>query len=165
MNIVCTSAIAKNFERVKEFKMDLGFSLTQDSNMVKGGKSSMRTVFKIRDPFVRHYHSLNDIFVNKHGNIGSIGIYIDPSIKNYEFKLFNNDEEFSIPFDPGIENMRQYLSNIIGDIESGKLISKNVEVGMDGSIEFYVDPNLSQEEYMEEFLKQKRKMEELKILK
>jgi len=163
MNIVCSTPIAKNFERVKEFKMDLGFSLTQDASM--GGKSSMRTIFKIRDPFVRHYQGLYECFVNKHGNIGSIGIYIDPSISNYEFKLFENDEEFSIPFDPGIENVRQYLSNVIGEIESGRLTSKNVEVSTDGSIEFYVDPNLPQEEYMEEFLKQRQRMEDMNILK
>lgn len=161
MNIVCSSLVAKNFEKVKEFTMDLGFTLTQDMNQGR----VMRTVFKIRDPFVRHYHGLYEFYANKHGNIGSIGIYIDPSISNHEFKLFDNDEEFTIPFDPGIENVRQYLSKIIGEIESGNIISKNIEVSTDGSIEFYVDPNLPPDQYMEEFLKQKRKMEEMNLLK
>jgi hypothetical protein len=162
MNIVCSTFIAKKFETVKEFKRDLGFTLTQDMNQ---GKGMMRTVFKIRDPFVRHYHGMYGFFANKHGCIGSIGIYIDPTIPNKEFKLFDEDREFTIPFDPGIENVRQYLSKMIGEIESGELQSVNVEVSTDGSIEFYVDPNLPPDEYQQEFLKQKRRMEELGLIK
>ena len=162
MNIVCSGAIAKKFETVKEFTRDLGFTLTQDLDQ---GKGVMRTIFKIRDPFVRHYHGLYDFYANKHGNIGSIGIYIDPQTSNHELKLFDDDEEYIIPFDPGIENVRNYLSNMIGDIESGKLQSKNVEINTDGSIEFFIDKNLPPDQYMEEFLKQKRKMEELNIIK
>ena len=162
MNIVCSAFIAKKFETVNEFKIDLGFTLTQDINQ---GKGNMRTIIKIRDPFVRHYFELHGFYANKHGHIGSIGIYIDPNIKNHEFKLFDDNKEFIIPFDPGIENVRQYLSKMIGDIEDGKFQSTDVEMSTDGSIEFFVDPNLPPDQYMEEFLKQKRRMEELGLIK
>jgi len=162
MNIVCSTTLAKKFETIKEFNRDLGFSLTQDMNQ---GKGVMRTIFKIRDPFVRHYHGLYDFYANKYGSIGRIGIYTDPSCNNHEIKLFDDDEEFIIPFDPGIENVRQYLSKMIGEIESGVLRSTNIEVNTDGSIEFFVDPNLPPDQYMEEFLKQKRRLEDMNIIK
>jgi hypothetical protein len=162
MNIVCSSLVARNFEKVKEFKRDLGFTLSQD---VKNGNGPMRTIFKIRDPFVRHYFEIYGFYPNKNGTIGKIGIYIDPKVLNDKLKLFDDDKEFVFEFDSNIENVRAYLSKVIGDIESGTVKAKDIEVNTDGSIEFYVDPNLPPEQYMEEFLKQKKRMEELNLLK
>lgn len=161
MNIICSSLVARNFEFMKEFKRDLGFTLTQD---MKSGNGPMRTTIKIRDTFVRHYFELFGCYPNKHGVIGKIGVYIDPQTPNDKIKMFDDDKEFIFDYNKD-ENMRLYLSNIIGDIESGKAQAKNIEVNTDGSIEFYVDPNLPPDKYMEEFLKQKKKMEDLNLLK
>jgi hypothetical protein len=163
MNIVCSSLVSRNFEFMKEFQRDLGFTLTQD---MKNGNGPLRTVIKIRDPFVRHYFEFFSCYPNKHGTIGKIGVYIDPKIPNDKIKLFDDDKEYSFYFDRNsVDNMRNYISGIIGEIESGSVKSNEVEMDMDGTIEFYVDPNLPPDQYMEEFIKQKRKMEELNLLK
>jgi hypothetical protein len=161
MNIICSTLISKKFESIREFKRDLGFTLTQD---MKNG-SGLRTVIKIKDSFVRHFNNLYGVYPNKHGMIGRIGIYIDTNISNDKIKIFDDDKEFIFEINRNIEDMRTYLSNIITSIESGEVISKDIEINTDGSIEFYVDPNLSPDEYMKEFLKQKKKMEEMNILK
>jgi len=161
MNIVCSTLTANNFQRIKEFKMDLGFTLSLD----KSNNGPMRTIIKIRDPFVRHYYEIHGSYPNKHGTIGKIGIYIDPKTPNDKLKFFEEDKEFVMEFDKNIENLRNYLSKIIGEIESGKVKSREVEVDTDGGIEFYVDKNLPPEQYMEEFLKQKKRMEDLNIIK
>jgi hypothetical protein len=148
---------------MKEFKRDLGFTLTQD---LQNGNGPMRTVIKIRDPFVRHYFDYFGFAPNKHGIIGSIGVYIDPKIPNDKVKVFDDDKEYIFDFDKdNIDSMRSYISSLIGEIESGETKSKAVEMDMNGSIEFYVDPNLPPDKYMEEFIKQKRRMEELNLLK
>lgn len=161
MNIICSSLVSHKFELMKEFKRDLGFTLTQDMG---GGGGPIRSNIKIRDPFVRHYFELFGCYPNKHGIVGSIGIYIDPSISNEKIKIFDDDKEFIFDIDKN-ENMRIQLSKIIGDMESGTVKPKDVEIGTDDSIEFYVDPNLPPDKYMEEFIKMKKKMEELGIMK
>ena len=161
MNIICSTSVSRNFEFMKEFKRDLGFTLTQD---MKSGNGPMRTTIKIRDTFVRHYFELFGCYPNKHGTIGKIGVYIDPQTPNDKIKIFDDDKEFVFDFNKN-ENMRVYLSNIIGDIETGKAVAKDIEVNTDGSIEFYVDPNLPPDKYMEEFLKQKKKMEDMNLIK
>ena len=161
MNIICSSQVARNFDLMKEFQRDLGFTLTQD---MKSGNGPMRTTIKIRDPFVRHYFELFGCYPNKHGTIGKIGIYIDPQTPNDKIKMFDDDKEFDFDFKKP-ENIRIYLSTILGEIESGKAKVKDIEINIDGSIEFYVDPNLPPDQYMEEFLKQKKKMEDLNLIK
>ena len=162
MNIVCSTLVSRHFEYMKEFKRDLGFTLTQD---LKNGNGPMRTVIKIRDPFVRHYFEYFGFPPNKHGTIGQIGVYIDPKTPNDKIKVFDEDKEFIFDFHKDVENMRMYISSVIGEIESGNVKSKDVEMDMDGSIEFYVDPNLPPDKYMEEFIKQKKRMEDLNLLK
>lgn len=161
MNIICSSLISRKFEHIKEFKRDLGFTLTQD---MKNG-NGLRTVMKIKDPFVRHFNNLYGTYPNKHGMIGRIGIYIDTNISNDMIKIFDDDKEFIFEIKHNVGDMRTYLSEVISNIESGDVMSKSIEVNTDGSIEFYVDPNLPPDEYMKEFLKQKKKMEDMNIIK
>lgn len=161
MNIICSSLVSRNFEFMKEFKRDLGFTLTQD---MKSGNGPMRTVIKIRDPFVRHYYELFGCYPNKHGMIGIIGVYIDPSMGNDKIKFFDDDKEYIFDIDR-TENIRNFISRALGEIESGQVKAKDIDINTDGSIEFYVDPNLPPDKYMEEFLKQKKKMEEMGLIK
>ena len=161
MNIICSSLVSRNFEFMKEFKRDLGFTLTQD---MKSGNGPMRTVIKIRDPFVRHYYELFGCYPNKHGMIGVIGVYIDPSMGNDKIKFFDDDKEYIFDIDR-TENIRNFISRALGEIESGQVKAKDIDINTDGSIEFYVDPNLPPDKYMEEFLKQKKKMEEMGLIK
>lgn len=161
MNIICSSLVSRNFELMREFKRDLGFTLTQD---MKSGNGPMRTVIKIRDPFVRHYYELFGNYPNKHGMIGTIGVYIDPSVDNNKIKFFDDDKEYVFDIDR-TENIRMFISRALGEIESGQVKAKNIDINTDGSIEFYVDPNLPPDKYMEEFLKQKKKMEDIGLIK
>jgi hypothetical protein len=160
MEIVTSSNMIRRFRGIKEFQMNLGLSKTTEINK-EGTKSGQQIIIKIKDPFVKRYLMLTGNYLVKSGNIGSLNFYMDNSVGYNNFLIYDKDKEYKFDFkDTG--DIRSYLSDILDKILNNELTPTNLEMNMEEEIEFRLDKNLPQREFLE---KQKEMQEEMARMK
>jgi hypothetical protein len=128
----------------------------------EGNKGMGQLTIKIKDPFVKRYSLEKDVYLSKTGNIGTLSFYTDSSMKNDQFAIYDQNKEYNFTFKE-TGNVREFLSSILDQILGEE--AKGVELGINLSenIELSIDKNLPQTEFMEEYIKMRKKMDELGI--
>lgn len=147
MEIVTSNGMIRRFRTINEFTMDLGFAKTVDAKK-EGTKGPGQIVIKIRDPFVKRYSVLTGSYLIKSGCIGSLDFYTDNRLGENEFIIYDQDKEYKFTYD-GRSEIRSYLSDKLDKILSEEAQAKELEMNMEEKIEFKLDKNLSQTEFLQ----------------
>ncbi len=156
MEVVASSLVMRKFRTIKDFKMDLGLSKTSEVQK-EGNKGSAQIVIKIKDPFIKRYNMEKGVYLSKTGCIGTLLFYIDASMRNDEFIIYDQNKEYSFTYKDSI-NVREYLSNILDKILNNEIKPVELDVDLDEKMEFSVDKNLPQTEFIEKYLKMQQEM-------
>jgi len=161
MEIVTNSNMIRKFRAIKEFTLDLGLSKTSEVKK-EGTKGHGQVVIQIRDPFVKRYKMLTGMYIVKTGCIGSLDFYTDNNIGFNDFKIYDQDKEYSFTY-KGSDNIRQCLSDILDDVLSGKIEPNNLDMNMNDKIEFKLDKNLPQNEFLDKQKEMEMEMSKMDI--
>jgi len=137
----------RKFRAIKEFALDLGTSKTNQVAK-EGNRGPGQVIIKIKDPFIKRYQLKNDYYIVKSGNIGSLSFYIDNGMGNNEFRIYDQDKEYKFIYNDKIE-IRTYLSDILDKILNEEIEPIKLDMNMEENIEFKLDKNLSQREFVE----------------
>lgn len=161
MEIVTSSNMIRRFRVIKEFQMNLGLSKTTEINK-EGTKGGQQIVIKIKDPFVKRYFMLTGNYLVKSGNIGSLNFYMDNTVGYDNFLIYDKDKEYKFQFkDTG--DVRSYLSDILDSILNEEISPNNLEMNMEEEIEFKIDKNLPQREFLEKQREMNEEMAKMNI--
>jgi hypothetical protein len=153
MEIVANKDMLRNFMKQKEFKMDLGESLTKTENEGDGDKPNFRTVIKITDPFSKKYHSMYGNYLYKYGTFGKIVLYVDYDYQDNLFTLFDYEKMYDITYDE-TKDFRTFLTETFKNISDQKLESQKLE-----SVEITEEPkqkHMTQEQLIEHLLNSRK---------
>lgn len=161
MEVVASHLVMRKFRTIKEFRMDLGISKTHEVQK-EGNKGPGQVTIKIKDPFIKRYSLEKDVFLSKTGNIGTLSFYTDPSMMNDQFAIYDQNKEYNFTFKE-TGNVREFLSSVLDQVLGEE--NKGIELGVNLSenIEMSIDKNLPQIEFMEEYMKMRKKMDDLGI--
>lgn len=160
MEVVSSSLIMRKFRTIKEFEMNLGISKTNEIQK-EGNKGLGQIVIKIKDPFIKRYSLEKGRYIVKSGNIGSLNFYTDNNISGEKFAIYDENKEYEFIYKE-IGDVRKYLSEILDDILEGKIEPVNLNMNLEEDIEFRMDKNLSQSEFVnkhKEMLNEMSKMD------
>lgn len=133
--------------------MNLGLAKT-DEVKKEGNKGPGQIIISIRDPFIKRYKIVTGVYALKSGNIGSLNFYLDNTMGYDDFRIYDQDKEYRFTFTTA-ENIREYLSDTLDKVLNGEVQPFNLEMNMNDKIEFKLDKNLPQTE----FLQKQREME------
>lgn len=161
MEVVAPSLIMRKFRNIKEFKMDLGISKT-DEVQKEGNKGPGQVVIKIRDPFIKRYYVEKQNYIVKSGNIGSLYFYTDNGLPNNIFSIYDENKEYRFEYQE-TGDVRSYLSNILDQILEEKIEPINLSMNMEEDIEFKLDKHLSQAEFAQKNREMKEEMSKMGI--
>jgi hypothetical protein len=162
MEVVTSSLIMRKFRGIKEYTMDLGISKTTEVEK-EGNKGPGQIVIKIKDPFIKRYSLEKGNYIVKAGNIGSLVFYIDNSMMGNKFSIYDEDGQFDFDYKE-TGNVRQYLSDILDKILSGELEPTNILTqNLEEDIEFRMDKNLPQHEFMAKHKEMKEEMAKMDV--
>jgi hypothetical protein len=151
----------KRFKSINEFQMNLGLSKTTEINK-EGIKGGQQIVIKIKDPFVKRYLMLTGNYLVKSGNIGSLSFYMDNTVGYNNFLIYDKDKEYKFEYKE-TEDVRSYLSDILDGILNGKIKPNNLEMDMEEEIEFRIDKNLPQKDFLEKQREMNEEMAKMNI--
>jgi len=161
MEVVASHLVMRKFRSIKEFTMDLGLSKTNEVQK-EGNKGPGQIVIKIKEPFIKRYSLEKGVYLSKAGNIGSLVFYTDSSMRNNQFSIYDENKEYQFTY-KDTSNPREFLSNILDKILEQKVDGVELNTSLSQDIEFKVDKNLPQVEFIEEYIKMRKKMEEMNI--
>jgi hypothetical protein len=161
MEIVASSLVMRKFRTIKDFQMDLGLSKTSEVQK-EGNKGSAQIVIKIKDPFIKRYNMEKGVYLSKTGYIGTLLFYIDASMRNDEFIIYDQNKEYPFTYKDN-QNVREYLSSVLDKILSNEIQPVELGINYDEKMEFSIDKNLPQTEFIEEYLKMQQKMANMDI--
>jgi len=161
MEVVASHLVMRKFRTIKEFKMDLGLSKTNEIQK-EGNKGPGNIVIKIKDPFIKRYSLEKDVFLSKSGNIGTLTFYTDPSMKNDQFAIYDQNTEYNYTYKE-TNDIREFLSEILNKIIGEEAQGIDLKVNLEENIEMSIDKNLPQIEFMEQYIKMRKRMEEMDI--
>lgn len=161
MEVVASNLVMRKFRTIKEFRLDLGLSKTNEVQK-EGNKGPGQIVIKIKDPFIKKYSLEKNVFISKTGNIGTLSFYTDYSMKSDQFAIYDQNKEYNFTYQE-TNNVREFLSDILNRIIEEEIVGVELETNLEENIEIKIDKNLPQTEFIEEYLKMKAKMDELGI--
>lgn len=162
MEIVTSSNMIRRFRAIKEFTLDMGTSRTSEA-LKEGSRGPGQVIIKIKDPFIKRYQLKNGVYISKSGNIGSLSFYTDNNITYNDFIIYDQDKEYRYNCPNNISDIRNYLSEILDKILEGTAEAKELEMNMEADIEFKLDKNLPQSEFVEEHKKMMQEMEKMGV--
>lgn len=114
MVIVGNSVTLRNFKNIKEFKIDLGESITKEENLGDSAHPNFKTVIKLTDPFVKKYFNMFGNYTFKHGKIGSLSVYSDDNMRGNMLSFYEGDNIYDVDYKGG--NFRSFLNFTLDDI-------------------------------------------------
>lgn len=147
MEVVASNLVMRKFRTIKEFKMDLGISKTSEVEK-EGNKGPGQIVIKIKDPFIKRYSIEKGSYILKSGNIGSLSFYVDNTMSNDKFAIYDEDGEFEFTYKE-TGDIRGYLSDLLDKILNGELEPNNLSMNLEEELEFRMDKNLPQSEFVD----------------
>ena len=167
IQIVTTNFLLRHFRQIDIFTVDLGFSMKQKTNKI--GEAPK---FKIKDNFVKKYESINQKFIHKYGQIGTIIFYEDQSLPRYEFHIYKDDKVYEIEVLP--EDLKKtpqsYLTEILKMIEEEQEVEIDEDTNMIKNVLYTTVPDdvkipsqkLEKEQYIEALVKRRQTIEKLR---
>lgn len=147
MEVVASSIVMRKFRNIKEFTMDLGISKTNEVEK-EGNKGPGQIVIRIKDPFVKRYNLEKGTYIVKSGSIGSLSFYIDNMLSGDKFMIYDEDKEYEFTYKE-TGDVRSYISNILDKILEGEIEPVNLSMNLEEDIEFRMDKNLPQSEFVD----------------
>jgi hypothetical protein len=161
MEVVSSSLVMRKFRTIKEFKMDLGISKTNEVQK-EGNKGPGQIVIKIKDPFVKRYSLEKNTYIVKAGNIGTLIFYLDNTMGNDKFAIYDEDKEYSFNYKE-TGDIRTFLSNLLDQILEEKIEPVNLSMNLEEDIEFRMDKNLPQSEFTQKHREMREEMQKMDI--
>jgi hypothetical protein len=161
MEVVASSLIMRKFRTIKEFTMDLGISKTNEVQK-EGNKGPGQIVIKIKDPFVKRYSLEKGNYIVKSGNIGSLSFYTDNSMLGDRFAIYDEDREYEFIYKE-TSDVRSYLSDILDKILEELIEPVNLSMNLEEDIEFRMDKDLPQSEFIEKHREMREKMAKMDV--
>jgi len=161
MEVVTSSMVMRKFRNIKEFQMDLGISKTNEVQK-EGNKGPGQIVVKIKDPFVKRYDLEKGCYIVRFGNIGSLAFYIDNTMAGDIFAIFDEDKQYSFKYKE-TGDVRSYLSGILDKILEGELEPEQLSMNMEEKIEFRMDKNVPQAEFIEKHKAMREEMAKMNV--
>lgn len=162
MEIVSSSNMIRRFRAIKEFTLDMGLSRTSEASK-EGNRGPGQVIIKIKDPFVKRYQLQKGNYISKTGSIGSLSFYTDNTLSYNSFIIYDQDKEYEYECPNNIVDIRNYLSNILDKILEGESEHNKLDMNMEENIEFKLDKNLPQSEFVEEHRKMMIDMEKMGV--
>ena len=161
MEVVTSSLVMRKFRTIKEFAMDLGISKTNEVQK-EGNKGPGQIVIRIKDPFAKRYNLEKGNFIVKAGNIGTLNFYLDNSLNNEEFFIYDEDREYKFTYNNS-GDVRIYLSDILDKILNEELVPVNLSMNLEENIEFSMDKNLPQSEFVQKHMEMREEMAKMGV--
>ena len=141
--------------------MDLGISKTNEVQK-EGNKGPGQIVIRIKDPFAKRYNLEKGNFIVKSGSIGTLIFYLDNSLNNEEFFIYDEDREYRFIYNNS-GDVREYLSSILDKILNDELEPINLSMNLDEEIEFSMDKNLPQSEFIQKHAEMREEMAKMDV--
>ena len=161
MEVVASGFVMRKFRNIKEFVMDLGISKTNEVQK-EGNKGPGQIVIKIKDPFIKRYSLEKNTYIVKSGYIGSLVFYTDNRLANDKFAIYDEDKEYDFTFKE-TGDVRAYLSDVLDQILEEKIEPVNLDTNLEEDIEFRMDKDLPQSEFMKKHKEMREQMEKMDI--
>lgn len=161
MEVVASSITMRKFRTIKEYNKDFGISKTNEVQK-EGNKGPGQIVIKIKDPFIKRYSLEKGNYLVKDGNIGTLNFYLDNSIPIDNFSIYDEDKQYDFTYRT-TGDTRSYLSNILDDILEERIQPINLDQNMEEDIEFRMDKNLPQREFVEKHRQMREDMAKMDI--
>ena len=161
MEVVTSSLVMRKFRTIKEFAMDLGISKTNEVQK-EGNKGPGQIVIKIKDPFAKRYNLEKGNFIVKAGSIGTLSFYLDNSLNNEEFSIYDEDREYTFNY-KGTGDVRAFLSDLLDKILNDELTPVNLSMNLEEDIEFSMDKNLPQSEFIQKHMEMREDMAKMGV--
>jgi len=146
MEIVASNNMLRKFRTIKEFKLDMGTSKTSETQK-EGNRGPGQVIIKIKDPFIKRYQIKTNNYIVKSGNIGSLSFYTDNTMGYDEFKIYDKDNEYTFRYNE-FGDIRNYLSSTLDKILDEEINPVKLDMNMEEKIEFELDKNLPQNEFV-----------------
>jgi len=168
VEIVSSNYMIRKFRGIKEYTTDLGTNKTGEYRKEKLdgiGKDHGpgQVVIKIKDPFVKRYSIEYGDYITKMGKVGTLGFYVDNNYKPNEFKIFDETRIYEFIYENNSEDIRSYLSNLIEKILDKEIEPIETDINIEENIEFSIDKNLPQAEYLKQLKEMKQKMSDMNM--
>ena len=96
------------------------------------------------------------------GSVGTLGFYVDQHLSNDVFKIFEDDKVYEYTY-KNVKDIRSYLNEILDSIFEKEAQPVKLENNMEKSIEFTLDKNLSQDEFLQQWKDMRQKMQDMNI--
>jgi len=161
MEVVSSSLTMRKFRTIKEYTKDFGISKTNEVQK-EGNKGPGQIVIKIKDPFVKRYSLEKGSYIVKDGNIGTLNFYLDNTLPIDKFSIYDEDKQYDFTFkDTG--DVRSYLSDILDKILDEQIIPINLDQNLEEDIEFRMDKDLPQNEFVEKHKQMREDMAKMNI--
>lgn len=159
MIIVGNNNILKNFKKIKEFKIDMGDSLTKSENIGDSSHPNFQTVFKTRDDFIRKYHNITNKFIFKYGNIGTLNIYTDQTINNNTLSFFTDDDRlYNIEY-KNQDDFRNFINECLEKVTNMEMSDKKIQYEESEKENYKKSTkDMSKEELIDFLLKKRKEM-------
>lgn len=161
MEIVASSNLLRKFRTIKEFTLNMGLSKTSEASK-EGNRGPGQVIIKIKDPFIKRYQLQTGNFINKSGNIGSLTFYTDNNMSYNEFKIYDRDNEYKFNYNE-TSDIRSYLSDVLDKILEETINPIKLDQNMEEKIEFELDKNLSQREFVKKHKEMMDDMEKMGV--
>ena len=161
MEVVASSLVMRKFRTIKEFTMDLGISKTNEVQK-EGNKGPGQIVIKIKDPFIKRYSLEKENYIVKAGNIGTLKFFVDNSIPGDKFAIYDEDREYEFTYE-NTNDVRAYLSSILDKILNEEIEPVNLSMNLEEDIEFRMDKNLPQNEFVEKHREMREEMAKMNV--
>ena len=165
MYVVANNFMLNKFKNIDIFTVDLGMNLKGAVNIQNKGKVKGNTAdpnkLRIRDTFVKKYQNINNTFISKFGEIGSLKFYEDNSVPKQEIHIYKEDEiyELIVTDEDLNKDMKSYLTEIIKMVDESdddnEKISQIAYTNLPEDLEA-PDPYLPKEQYIEKLLERQK---------
>jgi hypothetical protein len=101
-------------------------------------------------------------FIVKDGNIGTLDFYLDNTMPVNVFSIYDENRQYDFTFkDTG--DIRKYLSDILDEILEERIAPINLEQNLEEDIEFRMDKDLPQSEFVEKHKQMREEMAKMNI--
>jgi len=161
MEVVASSMILRKFRQIKEYTLDMGISKTKEVQK-EGNKGPSQIVIKIKDPFIKRYSIEKERFIVKAGYIGSLDFYMDNLMPPNNFSIYDEDREYNFEY-KDTPDVRSYLSDILDKILNEQIEPVNLAQNMEEEIEFKMDKNLPQQEFIDKYNELRERMNKMGV--
>ena len=153
MEVITDGDLNRQFKKIPEYTVDLGFAVHVDDSGKKGSDYASGGDWKIKDKTIKLYFDTVGRYLNRIGRIGTLLFYVDNRLDSDSVHIIHEEEIFKLKYDNS--KIREFLSNMIKDVMDGNL---EPYIKVNAKEEKVVDiKNMSNQELAEYFAKNRQK--------